>query len=247
MRGPFIWRAHQATVPAFTDHPHSCRGGLARRVRDVHPGRLLPGSVGRPGHSLDPIGLRDTIDESVTTLGHALMCSYTALNVPCRVSSRRRAGPVCGSVRGAEWRGRRRAMPVVGSDSGRPAGVGDSVCCGHRMLQVSRAVKVRCVSCRQLDCPGSVELTDDEMAQLDSVPHPAHEVVRRNWCELEPGHSGWHAGVGQDDDDGHAVITWWIWWTDSGDRKIVTCAPRPGQLDEDTCLLPAGHAGQHSF
>lgn len=97
---------------------------------------------------------------------------------------------------------------------------------------------------------------------LTSLPGAAHMVPHRVWCEMEAGHGGRHAGLGQDSFDGLESTAWWVWWPESA-YEIAAGAPCPvtrqdqdngvagsSQDDDDDrepCLLPANHPGQHSF
>jgi hypothetical protein len=113
------------------------------------------------------------------------------------------------------------------------------------------------MSMRQISCPSWVELSDDEVTTLAVLPGSAHEVARRVWCELEAGHRDRHAGLGQYSFDGVKSAWWWVWWPVTG-HEISVAEPCPaGRQDGDSsdddpdgpepCLLPAEHAGRHSF
>jgi hypothetical protein len=100
-----------------------------------------------------------------------------------------------------------------------------------------------------LGCPGLVELTDVEIAWLDHLYGAVNEVAGRHYCELETGHAGRHAALGQRDVRGD----WWVWWAeDDGSREILLMDPCPVEQDttdpdQRPCLLPIGHAGGHSY
>jgi hypothetical protein len=102
------------------------------------------------------------------------------------------------------------------------------------------------------ECPAWVELSDGEVERLASMPLAALEVRRSNRCELEDGHTGRHACLGQGSIESETATTWWIWWTDAGDHDIGpadTCpALRDGEHpDANGCFLPLRHPGHHSF
>ncbi len=103
------------------------------------------------------------------------------------------------------------------------------------------------MSIRPVVCPGAIMLTDTEHAMLSALPHPAHEVARERWCELENGHTGLHYTLGQVSLD----EAWWLRWNDEGDRRELTalanCSVEEAGADPEPCALPAGHAGAHSF
>jgi hypothetical protein len=121
------------------------------------------------------------------------------------------------------------------------------------------------MSDRQLSCPSWIGLSDDDVTRLTSLPGAAHLVPQRVWCEMEVGHGGRHAGLGQDSFDGLVSTAWWIWWPERA-YEIAAGAPCPvirqgqdeGQDagsagssedddDSESCLLPANHPGRHSF
>jgi DNA-binding transcriptional regulator YhcF (GntR family) len=98
-------------------------------------------------------------------------------------------------------------------------------------------------------CPARIELDATQLAWLDQLPRPGHELVRVLRCELEHSHSGAHAGLGQ-----HAGGTeWWVQWTlhasEINPYGMCPASRLPGDsaADDNTCLLHEGHVGRHSF
>ncbi|MFF5290316.1 winged helix-turn-helix domain-containing protein [Paractinoplanes globisporus] len=98
-------------------------------------------------------------------------------------------------------------------------------------------------------CPARVELDAAQLAWLDQLPHPGHELVRVLRCELENTHVGPHAGLGQ-----HAGDTeWWVRWTlvasEINPLRMCPAQRDPGDpaADDNTCLLFDGHVGRHSY
>jgi hypothetical protein len=108
------------------------------------------------------------------------------------------------------------------------------------------------VLAEQGGCAAWVELSDGEVARLESMPFAAFEVDHHNRCELERGHCGRHVCTGQGSMERETASTWWIWWTDAGDHEIGpadTCPVlRDGEHpDAAGCFLPFRHPGRHSF
>lgn len=99
-------------------------------------------------------------------------------------------------------------------------------------------------------CPARIELDPAQMAWLDSLPRPAHGLLRVLRCELETGHPGPHAGLGQ-----HSFETqYWVQWTLSASEinPLEMCTAERvvdagGDEDDNVCLLFAGHAGRHAY
>ena len=106
----------------------------------------------------------------------------------------------------------------------------------------------------QVDCPSSVNLTEAEIAWLESLPHAAHDMPGRVWCELGAAHTGRHVALGQADDVGGPdgpEVNYWIWWEDDGSTYEIAngeaCGARLGDPESDLCLLPVDHPGRHLF
>jgi DNA-binding transcriptional regulator YhcF (GntR family) len=98
-------------------------------------------------------------------------------------------------------------------------------------------------------CPARIELDTTQLAWLDQLPRPGHELVRVLRCELAHGHPGAHAGLGQ-----HAGGTeWWVRWTLNASEinPYPSCParrdPHDPAADDNACLLYEKHDGQHSF
>lgn len=98
-------------------------------------------------------------------------------------------------------------------------------------------------------CLARVQLGDDEVTWLSTRPFAAHEVRKKPGCDLEMGHPGPHAALGQQGDK----IEWWVRWTLSASEIVETTicpveGDEPDEYDErDPCLLYKGHPGRHSF
>lgn len=95
----------------------------------------------------------------------------------------------------------------------------------------------------------SVELTPEEIQRLEKLPHAAHEVKSPLECEVEAGHAGPHWALAQADDRGADGITnWWLRWTGNSREWAhdQTCYADNHDASE-LCLLPASHAGVHSW
>jgi hypothetical protein len=99
------------------------------------------------------------------------------------------------------------------------------------------------------ECLARIHLGDEEVAWLSTRPLRAHQVDRKLRCELEMGHPGAHAAMGQQGDG----VAWWVQWNMSA-SEVVETAMCPAESDEadnfdehDPCLLYEGHPGRHSF
>ncbi|GAA2377311.1 hypothetical protein [Nonomuraea africana] len=98
---------------------------------------------------------------------------------------------------------------------------------------------------RRAACAELIVFTDDELARLDALPDPAHELEPAAACELEAGHEGPHLALGQTsgfDDE------WWIRFR--GDvREFVTPKPCLAETPDESwrCGLPQDHPGVHTF
>jgi hypothetical protein len=99
------------------------------------------------------------------------------------------------------------------------------------------------------DCIAKIRLGADEIAWLDARPYAAHEVNPNPSCQLEVGHQGPHAALGQQGDG----VEWWTRWTLNAWEiaEVHICPAKAEGVDdlgnEDVCLLSEGHPGRHSF
>jgi hypothetical protein len=90
-------------------------------------------------------------------------------------------------------------------------------------------------------CPARITLDAAQMAFFDGLPAGAPSVQSELGCELERGHEGSHAALGQ---QVHATM-WWIQWTLSA-SEINPYTWCPERLDDRDCTLFDGHPGNHS-
>ncbi|MEU4541834.1 hypothetical protein [Nonomuraea dietziae] len=103
---------------------------------------------------------------------------------------------------------------------------------------------------RRAACAELIVFTDDELARLDTLPDPAHELEPAAVCELEADHEGPHLALGQTSGFDHE---WWIRFR--GDvREFVTPKPCPAETTDPQfpreswrCGLPQDHPGAHTF
>lgn len=99
-----------------------------------------------------------------------------------------------------------------------------------------------------VNCPARVTLDAAQLAFFDALPAEAPSVQSELGCELELGHEGSHAALGQQVDS----TTWWIQWTLSASEvNPYTWCPGRGTApavdrDELDCALFLGHPGEHS-
>ena len=93
---------------------------------------------------------------------------------------------------------------------------------------------VRCVARAALD-PASV------LWLLDR-PASTYALIDIPVCELEDGHDGPHAALGQQSGD----VELWIRWHGTASR-ILECPHCYYDDGDAVCLLFAGHPGRHSF
>src|SRR4051794_39064243 len=97
-------------------------------------------------------------------------------------------------------------------------------------------------------CPAVVELDVRQLEFLAGLPMPAHGLLARLSCELELGHAGSHAALGQHSGDQQ----WWVQWglaaSEINPLAYCTAERIPGDEAEDDngCVLFHGHAGRHS-
>jgi hypothetical protein len=98
-------------------------------------------------------------------------------------------------------------------------------------------------------CPARVELGDVQVAWLNERPSGANVAEPRHYCDLEVGHDGPHADLGQPGTE----TEWWVYWTLSTSeiREVNGCPtvrPEPDQRGEQVlCLLFEDHPGRHSY
>ena len=92
-------------------------------------------------------------------------------------------------------------------------------------------------------CQSGLILTGAQAVELISLPDGAHEITEAVLCELQDGHTGQHAALGQTDGQQR---DWWIRW--ATEIVVLDCCPSiaPGD-DEMVCTLPDGHDGGHDF
>src|SRR5690349_15965913 len=91
-------------------------------------------------------------------------------------------------------------------------------------------------------CGAKTDLDPDVVLWLLDRPASAYAFINVPMCELEAGHDGPHAALGQQSGD----VELWIRWNGSGPEIID--APRCSYDDGDAvCLLFAEHPGRHSF
>jgi hypothetical protein len=99
-----------------------------------------------------------------------------------------------------------------------------------------------------VNCPARITLDAAQSAFFNGLPTEAPSVQSELGCELERGHEGSHAALGQQTD----ATMWWIQWTLSASEinPYPWCpAHRPPEAqgrDDKDCILFGGHAGKHS-
>jgi hypothetical protein len=87
-----------------------------------------------------------------------------------------------------------------------------------------------------LICPARVTLDASQLTFFDALPNKAPTVQSELGCELERGHEGSHAALGQQVD----ATMWWVQWTLSASEiNPYTWCPTE-------CSLFDGHPGGHS-
>jgi hypothetical protein len=97
-------------------------------------------------------------------------------------------------------------------------------------------------------CPARITLGAAQLAFLDGLPAGAPSVQSELACELEQGHEGSHAALGQQVD----TTMWWIQWTLSASEinPYTWCpahrAPETSSREDQECTLFDGHPGKHS-
>lgn len=113
------------------------------------------------------------------------------------------------------------------------------------------------MSIRQVSCPVRVLFLDAELADLDAVPGGV-EVPPQLWCALEAGHEGRHAVEAQFGGGPTVAVPYSIWVRWPGDDEygpLREFGPLPGctetflegLLEQESCVLFAGHPGRHDF
>jgi hypothetical protein len=98
-------------------------------------------------------------------------------------------------------------------------------------------------------CPARITLDAAQLAFFDGLPTGAPSVQSELGCELEHGHEGSHAALGQQ----VGAKMWWIQWTLSASEiNPYTWCPAgqtsPGgeSRNDQQCTLFDGHPGKHS-
>jgi hypothetical protein len=97
-------------------------------------------------------------------------------------------------------------------------------------------------------CPARLTLDAAQLAFFNGLPTEAPSVQSELGCELERGHEGSHAALGQQVD----TTMWWLQWTLSASEinPYTWCPARPADntqsRDEGECNLFDGHPGNHS-
>jgi len=99
-----------------------------------------------------------------------------------------------------------------------------------------------------VSCPARITLDAAQLAFFAELPAEAPSVQSELGCELEQGHEGSHAALGQQVD----ATMWWIQWTLSASEinPYTWCpanqAPEVPRRDDKDCNLFDGHPGRHS-
>ncbi|GAA0577234.1 hypothetical protein GCM10010172_72430 [Paractinoplanes ferrugineus] len=100
------------------------------------------------------------------------------------------------------------------------------------------------IECEELMiCPARITLDAAQMAFFNGLPTEAPSVQAELGCELEQGHDGSHASLGQQVED----TMWWVQWTLSASEvnPYTWCRPHRSAATGD-CNLFTGHPGGHS-
>jgi hypothetical protein len=97
-------------------------------------------------------------------------------------------------------------------------------------------------------CPARITLDAAQLTFFNGLPTEAPSVQSELGCELEQGHEGSHAALGQQVD----ATMWWIQWTLSASEinpytwcRAHRTPDAPTRADKD-CTLFDGHPGNHS-
>jgi len=95
-----------------------------------------------------------------------------------------------------------------------------------------------------LNCPARITLDAAQLSFFDSLPAEAPSVQSELGCELERGHEGSHAALGQQVD----ATMWWVQWTLSASEinPYTWCPAKATQGEDKDCTLFDGHPGRHS-
>lgn len=97
-------------------------------------------------------------------------------------------------------------------------------------------------------CPARITLDATQLAFFSGLPAAAPSLQSELGCELEQGHDGPHAALGQQVD----TTMWWVQWTLSASEiNPYTWCPARNTSDVQPrsnrdCELFAGHPGSHS-
>ena len=96
-------------------------------------------------------------------------------------------------------------------------------------------------------CPARITLDAAQLSFFNGLPAEAPSVQSELGCELEQGHDGSHAALGQQVEN----TMWWIQWTLSASEvNPYSWCPTHQVLDahprsETDCTLFDGHPGRH--
>jgi hypothetical protein len=97
------------------------------------------------------------------------------------------------------------------------------------------------------NCPARITLDAAQLAFFDGLPADAPSVQTELGCELELGHEGSHAALGQQVE----ATMWWIQWTLSASEINpytwcpATSTPHVEDRSDRDCTLFDGHPGRH--
>jgi hypothetical protein len=97
-------------------------------------------------------------------------------------------------------------------------------------------------------CPARITLGASQLAFFNGLPMEAPSLQSELGCELEQGHEGSHAALGQQ----VGATMWWIQWTLSASEinPYTWCpahqVPPAESRDDKDCSLFDGHPGNHS-
>jgi hypothetical protein len=99
-----------------------------------------------------------------------------------------------------------------------------------------------------VNCPARITLDAAQVAFFNELPTEAPSLQSELGCELERGHEGSHAALGQQVD----TTMWWVQWTLSASEinPYTWCPahqePEVESREDKDCLLFDGHPGGHS-
>ena len=97
-------------------------------------------------------------------------------------------------------------------------------------------------------CPARITLDTAQLSFFDGLPTEAPSVQSQLGCELECGHDGSHAALGQQVE----ATLWWVQWTLSASEinPYTWCPVHPGSDAQNRveveCALFDGHPGAHT-